>query len=77
MKDEKKHPMTLTRAAHLLLEEHPEIAYTAKQLRNLCNRGAIERIEEPACGVERKIRHTIYYPDLVRTLKSWKRPAIS
>ena len=35
MKDIKKHPMLLTKAAKLLAEEHPEFAFTAAQLQGM------------------------------------------
>jgi hypothetical protein len=77
MKDIKKHPMLLTKAAKLLAEEHPEFAFTAAQLQGMCKRRLIPCLCLPTCGMERKYRHMVIYPEIVRHFKSCQRSAIS
>lgn len=77
MKDDKKHPMILTKAARLLAEEHPEFAFTAAQLQGMCRKRLIPCLSMPTCGTQRKYRHMVVYPTLVAHLKSCQRPAIS
>ena len=77
MKDIKKHPMTLAKASDLLVAEHPEIAFSAVQLRNMCKTRTIPCVEVPNCGLQRKYRHMVHYPTLVRHLKGFLQTAIS
>jgi hypothetical protein len=74
--NEKRHPMLLTRAAALLAEEHPEIAFSAVQLRDMCSRRTIPCMEVPTCGMTRKYRHMVHYPTLVKFLKGCIQPVI-
>lgn len=75
--DEKRSPMTLAKAARYLAEEHPEFAFSAGQLQNLCRTRAIPCLSLPTCGLERKYRHMVVYHELVRHFKQCQRPAIS
>lgn len=77
MKDKKKHPMTLTMAARLLAEEHPEFAFSAAQLQGMCKKRVLPCMSLPTCGVQRKYRHMVYYPDVVRFFEGCQRSAIS
>lgn len=76
-KDPKKHPMLLSRAARLLEEEHPEIAFSAAQLQSMCERYTVPCMRIPTCGLTRKYRHMVHYPTLVRHLKDCLQTAIS
>lgn len=77
MKDYKKHPMLLSRAAKYLEEEYPEIAFSAAQLQNMCETYTIPCMRVPTCGLTRKYRHMVYFPELVRHLKTFKQTTIS
>ena len=69
--------MTLAKASDLLAEEYPEIAFSPVQLKNMCNNHTIPCIEVPNCGLQRKYRHMVHYPTLVRHLKGFLQTAIS
>ena len=76
MKTDKKHPMLLARAAALLAEEYPEIAFSACQLQNMCKKRTIPCMVMPTCGMSRKYRHMVHYPTLVKHLQNCIQPVI-
>ena len=75
--DLKKHPMTFTQAARLLAEEHPEIAFSAVQLRSMAQRRVIPCLQLQSCGTIRKTYKMVNYPELVKHLLSCKIDAIA
>ena len=72
----KKTPMLLSDAARLLAEEHPNIAFSAEQLRRLARKKIIPTLEMPACGVLRPSYHYVCYTELVAFLKRCYKPSI-
>lgn len=75
--DPKKHPMTFALAARLLAEEHPEIAFSAEQLRRMARNRAIPCLRVPACGTIRQTYNMVNYNDLVKHLLKCKQEAIA
>ena len=76
-KADKKRPMLLATAARLLEEEYPEMAFSAAQLGSMCRKRVIPCINMPTCGMSRKYRNMVYYPQLVSFLKRCQQTAIS
>lgn len=72
----KKHPMTMTMAAKLLADEHPEFAFSAVQLQRMASKRVIPSLEIPACGLKRKYYRMVNYPALVKHLQGCYKTAI-
>lgn len=69
--------MTIAAAARLLAEEHPDIAFSANQLRRMARTRTIPALEVPACGVQRKSYHMVNYNKLVNYLLTFSKATIT
>lgn len=70
-----KKPVGLQEAADILAKDYPEWAFSARELRQMCDTCAVDRVLRPVGGLSRKVMYLVRVEELLATFSTWERKA--
>ena len=68
-----KRPLALSDAEAVLAERFPEWAFSARELREMCDAKSVRCVLRPCKGMKRRVLYYVRIEKLLEDFKAWER----